>query len=157
MVEYYFIKQRKSESGMNISQTRPWEVISNCHFGTPAVLHFTFGLRLYIPVNNFLVMLRRSHRSLCITSTFWEVNYVSCSRTQHSDLSEDRTPTSRSVPSKFGVVNVYPQNENSLLKIPHCILHGVFACVVIHQSFVPTSPPPPPTRIARLRCRAITF
>ena len=36
-----------------------------------------------------------SHRFLGITSTFWEVN-VSCSRTQHGALSEDRTLTSRS-------------------------------------------------------------
>ena len=40
-----------------------------------------FGLRLYVPVNNFSVMSGRSHRFLGITSTFWggEVN-VSCSR-----------------------------------------------------------------------------
>ena len=44
-----------------------------------------------VPVNNFSVMSGRSHRFLGITSTFWEVN-VSCSRTQHGDLSEDRTP-----------------------------------------------------------------
>ena len=37
-----------------------------------------FGLRLYVPVNNFSVMSGRSHRFLGITSTFWEVN-VSCS------------------------------------------------------------------------------
>ena len=49
-----------------------------------------FGLRLYIPVNNFSVMSGQSHRFLGITSTFWEVN-VSCSRIQHGDLSEDRT------------------------------------------------------------------
>ena len=54
-----------------------------------------FGLRLYVPVNNFSVMSERSHRFLGITSTFWEVN-VSCSRIQHGDLSEDRTPSSRS-------------------------------------------------------------
>ena len=54
-----------------------------------------FGLRLYFPVNNFSVMSGRSHRFLGITSTFLEVN-VSCSRIQHGDLSEDRTPTSRS-------------------------------------------------------------
>ena len=52
-------------------------------------------LRFNVPVNNFSVMSGRSHRFLGITSTFWEVN-VSCSRTQHGDLSEDRTPTSRS-------------------------------------------------------------
>ena len=54
---------------------------------------FLFGLRLYIPVNNFSVMLGRSHRFLgiSITSTFWDVN-VSCSRIQHGDPSEDRTP-----------------------------------------------------------------
>ena len=52
----------------------------------------SFGLvllRFNVPVNNFSVMSGRSHRFLCITSTFWEVN-VSCSRTQHGDLSEDR-------------------------------------------------------------------
>ena len=48
-----------------------------------------FGLRLYVQVSNFSVMLGRSHRFLGITSTFWEVN-VSCSRIQHGDLSEDR-------------------------------------------------------------------
>ena len=50
-----------------------------------------FGLRLYVPVNNFSVMSGQSHRFLGITSTFLEVN-VSCSRIQHGDLSEDRTP-----------------------------------------------------------------
>ena len=57
-----------------------------------------FGLRLIFPVNDFSVMSGRSHRFLgitCVTSTFWKVN-VSCSRIQHGDLSEDRTPTSRS-------------------------------------------------------------
>ena len=44
-----------------------------------------FGLRLYVPVNNFSVMSGRSHRFLGITSTFWEVN-VSCSRIQHGGL-----------------------------------------------------------------------
>ena len=32
---------------------------------------FWFGLMLNIPVNNFSVMLGRSHRFLNITSTFW--------------------------------------------------------------------------------------
>ena len=50
-----------------------------------------FGLRLYVPVNNISVMSGRSHRFLGITNTFWEVN-VSCSRIQHGDLSQDRTP-----------------------------------------------------------------
>ena len=50
-----------------------------------------FGLRHYVPVDNFSVMSGRSHRFLGITSTFREVN-VSCSRIQHGDLSEDRTP-----------------------------------------------------------------
>ena len=49
------------------------------------------GLRRYVPVNNFSVMSGRSHRFLCITSTFWEVN-ASCSSIQHGDLSADRTP-----------------------------------------------------------------
>ena len=39
-------------------------------------------LILNVPVNNFSVMLGRSHRFLGITSTFWDVN-VPCSRTQH--------------------------------------------------------------------------
>ena len=55
------------------------------------VLFFLFGLRLYVPVNNFSVMSGRSHRFLGITITFWEVN-VPCSRIQHGDLREDRTP-----------------------------------------------------------------
>ena len=50
-----------------------------------------FGLRLFVPVNNFSVMSGLSHSFLVITSTFWEVN-VSCSKIQHGDLSEDRTP-----------------------------------------------------------------
>ena len=50
-----------------------------------------FGLRLYVSVNNFSVMSGRSHRFPGITSTFGEVN-VSCSRIQHGDPSEDRTP-----------------------------------------------------------------
>ena len=50
-----------------------------------------FGLRLYVPFNNFSVMSGRSHRFLGVTSTFWEVN-VSYSRIQHGDQSEDRTP-----------------------------------------------------------------
>ena len=54
-----------------------------------------FGLRLYVSVNHFSVMSGWSHRFLGITSTFGEVN-VSCSRIQHGDPSEDRTPTSRS-------------------------------------------------------------
>ena len=56
---------------------------------------FGFGLVLMLkdPVNNFSVMLGRSHRFLGITSTFWEVNVgLSCLRMQHGDLSEDRTP-----------------------------------------------------------------
>ena len=39
-------------------------------------------LILNVPVNNFSVMLGRSHRFLGITSTFGEVN-VPCSRTKH--------------------------------------------------------------------------
>ena len=50
-----------------------------------------FGLRLYVPVNNFSVMLGRSHASWVLPVLFGEVN-VSCSRIQHGDLSEDRTP-----------------------------------------------------------------
>ena len=46
---------------------------------------------LYVPVNNFSVMSGRSHRFLVIPVLFWEVN-VSCSRIQHGNLSEDRTP-----------------------------------------------------------------
>ena len=55
------------------------------------LLFCLFGLRLYVPVNNFSIMSGRNHRFLGITSTFWEVN-VSCSRIQHGDLSEDETP-----------------------------------------------------------------
>ena len=47
---------------------------------------FWFGLVFNVPVNNFSVMLGRSHRFLSITSTFWRVN-MSCSRTQHGELS----------------------------------------------------------------------
>ena len=49
-------------------------------------------VRLYVLVNNFSIMSGPSHRFLGInTSTFWYVN-VSCSRIEHVDLSEDRTP-----------------------------------------------------------------
>ena len=48
-----------------------------------------------VPVNNFSVMLRRSHLFLSITSTFGGVN-VSCTRKQHTDPAEDRTRVSRS-------------------------------------------------------------
>ena len=51
---------------------------------------FWFGLMLNVPVNNFSVMLGRSHRFMGITSTFWGVN-MSCSRTQHGDPSGART------------------------------------------------------------------
>ena len=34
-------------------------------------LDYFFGLMLNVPVNNFSVMLGRSHRFLCITSTFF--------------------------------------------------------------------------------------
>ena len=44
-----------------------------------------------VPVNNFSVMLGRSHRFLGITSTFLGVN-MPCSRTQHGDPSGARTP-----------------------------------------------------------------
>ena len=43
------------------------------------------------PSQQFFSMSRRSHRFLGFTSTFWEVN-VSCSRIQHGEPSEDRTP-----------------------------------------------------------------
>ena len=33
-------------------------------------INFFFGLMLNVPENNFSVMLGRSHRFLCITSTF---------------------------------------------------------------------------------------
>ena len=54
-------------------------------------IFFFGGVRLYVPVNNFSVMPGRSHRFLGVTSTFGEVN-VSCSRIQHGDPREDRTP-----------------------------------------------------------------
>ena len=44
-----------------------------------------FGLRLYVPVNNVLVMSGRSHRFLVITSTFGKVN-VSCLRLRSPTL-----------------------------------------------------------------------
>ena len=56
------------------------------------LLVISFRFLLNVPVNNFSVKLGRSHRFLGIYyQYFWEVN-VSCSRTQHGDLSEDRTP-----------------------------------------------------------------
>ena len=61
------------------------------NINTILLIFCLFGLRFYVPVNTFSVISGRSHRFLCSTSTFWEVN-VSCSRIQHGDLSEDRTP-----------------------------------------------------------------
>ena len=58
-------------------------------------LLISFLFLFNVPVNNFTVISGRSNRFLGIISTFWEVN-VSCSRTQHGDPSEDRTPTSHS-------------------------------------------------------------
>ena len=58
----------------------------------PKFLFGLFGLMLYVPVNNFSVMAGRSHRFLGITSTLSREVNVSCSRIQHVDLSEDRTP-----------------------------------------------------------------
>ena len=49
-----------------------------------------FGLMLNVPVNNFSVMLGRSHRFLCTTSIYFffgEGGDMSCSRTQHGDSS----------------------------------------------------------------------
>ena len=60
----------------------------------PLLFHLVLFL-CNVPVYNFTVMSGRSNRFLGIISTFWEVN-VSCSRTQHRDPSEDRTPTSHS-------------------------------------------------------------
>ena len=50
-------------------------------------LETSWGRSNYVPVNNFSVMLGRSHSFLGITSTVLGVN-VSCSRIQHGDLSE---------------------------------------------------------------------
>ena len=62
----------------------------------PLLFHLPVVLFLFnVPVNTFTVMSGWSNRFLGIISTFWEVN-VSCSRTQHGDPSEDRTPTSHS-------------------------------------------------------------
>ena len=54
-----------------------------------------FGLRLYVPVNNFSVMSGWSHRFLGITSTFWDVNI-------HS---EDNVPYI--VASMIGLLNLH--------------------------------------------------
>ena len=58
----------------------------------PKFLFGLFGLRLYVPVNNFSVMSGRSHRFLGITSTLLREVNISCSRIQHGNLSENRTP-----------------------------------------------------------------
>ena len=68
-----------------------WSRNLKSSFALPGLFVCLFGLRLYVTVNNFSVMSGRSHRFLGITTTFWEVN-VFCSRIQHGDLSEDRTP-----------------------------------------------------------------
>ena len=45
--------------------------ICPCPKTTNNLFWFWFGLRLYVPVNNFSIMSGRSHRFLGITSTFW--------------------------------------------------------------------------------------
>ena len=55
------------------------------------ISYLGFGLMLNVLVNNFSVMLGRSHRFLGITSTFLGVS-MSCSRTQHGDPSGAQTP-----------------------------------------------------------------
>ena len=57
----------------------------------PGMFHDFVAFLLNVLENNFSVMSGRSHYFLGITTTFWKVN-VSCSRTKHGDLSEDRTP-----------------------------------------------------------------
>ena len=54
---------------------------SRTHYKSPVLFFVLFLLWFNVPVNNFSVMLRRSHLFLGITSTFWGVN-VSCSRKQ---------------------------------------------------------------------------
>ena len=64
------------------------------HMGMAAIsVMFWFGLMLNVPVNNFSVMLGRSHRFLGFFFFFGGggVN-MSCSRTQHGDPSGARTP-----------------------------------------------------------------
>ena len=67
-------------------------MIINFHF----MLFFWcfFGLMLNVPINNFSVMLGRSHRFLGITSTpgGGGVVNMSCSRKQHGDPSGAQTP-----------------------------------------------------------------
>ena len=71
---------------------RSWRKCQQFRADLIARSSFHFGFFwLSVTVNNFSVMSGRSHRFLSIPSTFWEVN-VSCSRAQHGDLSEDRTP-----------------------------------------------------------------
>ena len=77
---------------LTMSSYHPKMYLSDC---SQLWVSEVFALRIYVPVNNFSVMSGRSHRFLGIKSTFWEVD-VSCSRIQHGDPSEDRTPTSRS-------------------------------------------------------------
>ena len=84
MLTYAFVNFEQTEHGVFILQLV--FVVEQA-----SLFYCLFGLRLYVLVNNFSVMLGRSHRFLGITSTFWDVN-VSCSRLQHGDLSEDRTP-----------------------------------------------------------------
>ena len=61
---------------------------SNLHVLNDDLEKIFIAFLLKVPVNNYSVMSGRSHRFLGITSTFSEVN-ISCSRTKHSDLSED--------------------------------------------------------------------
>ena len=74
------------------------------YVGATCYVCFIVGLMLYVPVNNFSVMLGRSHRFLGITSTVFFFLFffsfffggggvnMSCSRRQHGDPSGARTP-----------------------------------------------------------------
>ena len=78
----------KFKAQISSTSTETVQLISTFVFAAKIVLVWGESLR---SVNIFSVMSGRSHRFLGKTSTFWEVN-VSCSRIQHGDLSEDRTP-----------------------------------------------------------------
>ena len=97
-----------------------------------------FGLRFYVPVNNFSVMSGRSHRFLGITSTFWEVN-VSCSRIQHAVPSEDRTPDlSLRSPMLYHYATAPPSAQSRNQCNSRIVLHKVGILTLLGEVRIPT-------------------
>ena len=86
-----FISLATTNSHNFKSLIKIYVVSAHQHYHEVILNDFLSGLMLNVPVNNFSFMLGRSHRFLGITSTFFfgGGEYMSCSRIQYGDLSED--------------------------------------------------------------------